>query len=84
LAECGELQDSMTARRRSELVGTRTTVLVDRPGEGRSHREAPEIDGIIQLPGDTTIGLAGKFITVEITGAAGTDLEGAIIDQAVA
>jgi ribosomal protein S12 methylthiotransferase len=84
LSECSELQDSMTARRRSDLVGTRTTVLVDRPGEGRSHREAPEIDGIIQLPGQETTGLVGQFITVEISGAAGTDLEGTIIDQAVA
>jgi ribosomal protein S12 methylthiotransferase len=77
LAECSELQDSITARRRSALIGTRTTVLVDRPGEGRSHREAPEIDGIIQLPVGPTQDLVGKFITVDITGAAGTDLEAA-------
>jgi ribosomal protein S12 methylthiotransferase len=77
LAECGELQDSITARRRLDLVGTRTTVLVDRPGEGRSHREAPEIDGIIQLPVETTRARVGQFITVEITGAIGTDLEAA-------
>jgi ribosomal protein S12 methylthiotransferase len=77
LAECGELQDSITARRRLDLVGTRTTVLVDRPGEGRSHREAPEIDGIIQLPVETTRARVGQFITVEVTGAIGTDLEAA-------
>ena len=30
---------------------TRCEVLVDAPGVGRSHREAPEIDGIITVPG---------------------------------
>ena len=34
LAECGELQDAITARRRRALVGTTTRVLVDRPGVG--------------------------------------------------
>jgi ribosomal protein S12 methylthiotransferase len=84
LAECGELQDSITARRRADLLGVRTTVLVDRAGQGRSHREAPEIDGIVQLPVSGTAGLVGRFIDVEITGAAGTDLEAVPIEEAVA
>ena len=45
LAELSELQDAITARRRDELIGTRVEVLVDAPGVGRTHREAPEIDG---------------------------------------
>jgi ribosomal protein S12 methylthiotransferase len=72
LAECSELQDRITARRRSALVGTTTTVLVDRPGVGRSHREAPEIDGIIRIPLDLAV---GSFVDVEIVAAAGVDLE---------
>jgi ribosomal protein S12 methylthiotransferase len=72
LAECAELQDHITARRRQALVGTTTRVLVDRPGVGRSHREAPEIDGIIRLPDDLAM---GSFVDVEIVGAAGVDLE---------
>lgn len=71
LAECSELQDAITARRRAELVGTGVTVLVDRPGVGRSHREAPEIDGIIRIPAHLA---TGSFVEVEITAALGVDL----------
>jgi ribosomal protein S12 methylthiotransferase len=49
LGECSELQDRITARRRADLVGQVVEVLVDRPGAGRSYREAPEIDGIVSL-----------------------------------
>ncbi|HEY2302878.1 MAG TPA: 30S ribosomal protein S12 methylthiotransferase RimO [Acidimicrobiales bacterium] len=77
LRECGELQDAITSARRRALVGTSMSVLVDRPGVGRSHREAPEIDGIIRLP-DAGRGLVGRFVDVTITGAAGPDLEGAL------
>lgn len=75
LLECSELQDAITARKRSELVGRTVEVLVDRPGAGRSHREAPEIDGIIRLPTEATKGLTGQFIKVTLTGAVGPDLE---------
>jgi len=78
LRECGELQDAITASRRQALVGTTTTVLVDRPGVGRSHREAPEIDGIIHLPVDATKGLVGRFVEVTIGGAVGPDLDGVL------
>ncbi|MFM8687441.1 MAG: radical SAM protein, partial [Acidimicrobiaceae bacterium] len=42
LAELRELQDSITARRRDDLIGEKMTVLVDEIGVARSHREAPE------------------------------------------
>ncbi len=71
LAELGELQDRITASRRDDLVGTRVTVLVDEPGVARSHREAPEIDGIIEVPEDLA---AGEFHLVEVVAAAGPDL----------
>ncbi|MGI8751583.1 MAG: 30S ribosomal protein S12 methylthiotransferase RimO [Acidimicrobiales bacterium] len=71
LAECGEIQDAITARRRAGLIGTTVTVLVDSPGVGRSHREAPEIDGIIALPAEVPV---GAMIDVTITGAEGPDL----------
>jgi ribosomal protein S12 methylthiotransferase len=74
LAEVSELQDGITAARRDDLVGTRVEVLVDGPGVGRSHREAPEIDGIIVVPADLP---AGDFVTLTVTGAAGPDLEAA-------
>src|SRR5579862_7578203 len=48
LYELREKQDFITSARREALVGTTTRVLVDSPGIARSHREAPEIDGIIE------------------------------------
>ena len=73
LDELTELQDGITARRRADLIGTTVEVLVDRPGVGRSHREAPEIDGIIVVPVELAV---GQFHKVTITGAEGPDLEG--------
>ncbi len=74
LAELSELQDAITAAKRDELVGTRVEALVEAPGVARSHREAPEIDGVIEV--DPTLPV-GSFHTVEIVGAAGPDLTAA-------
>jgi len=71
LRECGELQDAITAARRDELIGATVEVLVDAPGVGRTYREAPEIDGIVSLPGDLA---PGTFVEVVVTGADGPDL----------
>ncbi|HXY45352.1 MAG TPA: 30S ribosomal protein S12 methylthiotransferase RimO [Acidimicrobiales bacterium] len=71
LRECSELQDFVTARRRRQLVGSTTSVLIDRPGIGRSFREAPEIDGIVRVPDDLPV---GEFADVVVTGAKGPDL----------
>jgi ribosomal protein S12 methylthiotransferase len=71
LRECTELQDAITARRRDDLIGTRVEVLVDAPGEGRTYREAPEIDGIVALPDHLAV---GSFVDVIVTGADGPDL----------
>ena len=51
LRECTELQDAITAAKRDRLIGSVRRVLVDAPGQGRTVHEAPEIDGIVQLPG---------------------------------
>ncbi len=72
LAELRELQDDITAQKRDELIGRRVEVLVDEPGVGRPHREAPEIDGIVSVPQTLPV---GEFATVEITSAMGPDLE---------
>ena len=71
MRECTELQDAITAARREELIGSTVEVLVDAPGEGRTYREAPEIDGIVTLPADLPV---GSFVDVVITGADGPDL----------
>ncbi|MGD9704511.1 MAG: 30S ribosomal protein S12 methylthiotransferase RimO [Acidimicrobiia bacterium] len=71
LAELRELQDGITARRRDELIDTMQTVLVDEPGVGRTHREAPEIDGIVQVPEHLAV---GSFVKVRVIDALGPDL----------
>lgn len=73
LAELRELQDRITEAKRDELLGTQVRVLVDAPGEARSHREAPEIDGIVHVP-DTLE--PGTFADVEIVAAFGPDVDG--------
>ena len=71
LAELGERQDAITAHRRLALVGREVEVLVDTPGTGRSHREAPEIDGIVTVPSELVV---GTIHTVTVTDALGPDL----------
>ncbi len=71
LRECAELQDSITAAKRSALVGQRVEVLVDAPGVARSTREAPEIDGVVRVPATLA---AGSFAKVEIVASEGPDL----------
>ncbi|MYA15083.1 MAG: 30S ribosomal protein S12 methylthiotransferase RimO [Acidimicrobiaceae bacterium] len=71
LAELTELQDAITAQRRDLLVGRRVEVLVDEPGVGRTHREAPEIDGIVDVPDALA---PGTFAEVTVTAAEGCDL----------
>jgi ribosomal protein S12 methylthiotransferase len=75
LFECGELQDALTARRRRQLVGQSVRVLVDDAGVARSHREAPEIDGIIRVPADVPVGTWADGV---VTAALGPDLEAAV------
>ena len=71
LAELTEMQDAITARRRDDLIGTTLNVLVDEEGVARSHREAPEIDGIVEVPADLAV---REFHEVRVTAALGPDL----------
>lgn len=72
LAELREMQDSITASRRDLLVGSAMRVLVDEPGVARSAREAPEIDGIIEVPAEYEV---GSFVDVVVSASNGPDLE---------
>lgn len=74
LAELRELQDRITASKRDELIDAKVEVLVDEPGVGRTHREAPEIDGVVTIPPELPV---GSFATLTVTGALGPDLEAA-------
>jgi len=71
LTELTELQDTITASRRDALIGQTVEVLVDAVGVGRSHREAPEIDGVVHVRHDLRV---GEFADVAIVSALGPDL----------
>jgi len=72
MSELSELQDAITASRRRELIGAQVDVLVDAPGIARSHREAPEIDGVVRVAADLA---TGSFHRVQIVDAEGPDLD---------
>jgi ribosomal protein S12 methylthiotransferase len=71
LRECSELQDAITAAKRDTLIGSTQQVLVDAPGQGRTVHEAPEIDGIVHVPGAIA---PGAMLDMVITAAEGPDL----------
>jgi len=71
IRECTELQDGITASRREALSGETVEVLVDAPGEARTYREAPEIDGIVTVPDHLAV---GSFVQLVVTDADGPDL----------
>ena len=71
IAELREMQDAITAAKRDELIDQTLEVLVDEPGVGRSHHEAPQIDGIIRVPSNLPM---GSFATLRIVDAHGPDL----------
>jgi len=76
-AELSEIQDGITAHRRDQLVGRKIEVLVDTPGIGRSHREAPEIDGVVKVPSTLK---QGEIYDVVVTRSEGPDLE-AVLEE---
>lgn len=71
IAELREVQDAVTAAKRDDLIGETLQVLVDEPGVGRSHREAPQIDGIVRVAPDLAV---GSFFEVAVVDAEGPDL----------
>jgi ribosomal protein S12 methylthiotransferase len=81
LDELSVLQDRITQAGRDALVGSRVEVIVD--GEeggaaiGRTHREAPEIDGVVRLtgPGGRPAPVEpGRIVAAVVVSAAGPDL----------
>jgi len=80
LFELRGLQDDITAARRDALVGRTVSVLVDEPGVGRSHREAPEIDGVVTVPEHLAV---GSIVDVQVVAAEGPEVH-AVVPEAVA
>ncbi|MGZ4797367.1 MAG: 30S ribosomal protein S12 methylthiotransferase RimO [Acidimicrobiia bacterium] len=76
LRECGAVQEPITQAARDALVGTTVEVLVDEVVDGdvigRTHREAPEIDGVVRIPGADA--RPGALVVAEVADALGPDL----------
>ena len=78
LSECDDVQSPITATGRDRLVGAELAVLVDGVDTdtgtlvGRTHREAPEIDGVVRLVGASA--RPGVVVRAKATEALGTDL----------
>jgi ribosomal protein S12 methylthiotransferase len=75
------LAEATMQRRAESLVGETLEVLTERfdiaddRWIGRSHREAPEIDGEIAFTSDHELRV-GEYVSVTVTGTEGTDLVG--------
>jgi ribosomal protein S12 methylthiotransferase len=82
IRECEAAQTMITESARDALVlaGAPLEVLVDDVVDGRAvgrtHREAPEIDGVVHVdvPTDDTLPAPGSIVTARATGALGPDL----------
>jgi len=87
LRECSEVQEPITASARAALVGREVEVLVDGIDDevvvGRTHREAPEIDGIVRL-GDAgeVFARPGALVRALVCGVEGPDLDAKAVDLA--
>jgi ribosomal protein S12 methylthiotransferase len=75
-----ERQQGISLQINQSLVGQTLDVLVEGYNEGlslgRSYRDAPEIDGLVLIDGQTPI---GRIVPVRITGAMAYDLTGTLV-----
>ena len=78
LKEASERQDAITEAKREAMLGHVVSVLVDDIAEARSKKEAPEIDGIIEVPDWLEV---GNYYDVTITQSLGTDLVGEPVEN---
>lgn len=71
------LQQSISAKKLQQKVGTAQTLLIDSVSDtgsiGRTSADAPEIDGVVHLPGVTEF-QPGDWVEAEVTGADDYDL----------
>ena len=75
-------QQRVSRQIQQRFVGKTLRVLVEQQGQGRSHADAPEIDGSVAITGVAPV---GGFVDVRITGAGEYDLSGeTLCDASVA
>jgi ribosomal protein S12 methylthiotransferase len=76
LRECEAVQEPITRAARDALVGREVEVLVDSVGDdgfiGRTHREAPEIDGVVHLHAE--FARPGAIVRAHVNEAIGPDV----------
>ncbi len=76
-AELMELQQAISLSRNQAQVGRILPVLIEGHGDdlsvGRTYRDAPEIDGLVLVPGELPL---GELVPVLIDGAMTYDLTG--------
>jgi len=76
------LQQTISLEINQAQVGRTLEVLVEGQGDGlsvgRSYRDAPEIDGLVLLPGAVPV---GEMVPVRITGALDYDLMGEVLQE---
>jgi len=89
LRECADVQDPITTAARMALVGQTVDVLVDGTDDdgvlvGRTHREAPEIDGVVRLAGGTDglFARPGAIVAAAVRGVEGPDLDAVPVREA--
>jgi tRNA A37 methylthiotransferase MiaB len=74
------IQEDVTEWRHAEWLGRTDRILVDQVEDGipigRSHRQAPEIDGVIRVDS----GRVGEWVEVEYTGVFGPDMEARFVE----
>ena len=79
-----QAQQVISANKLQKKIGQTLEVLIDKvDGEdiiGRSHADAPEIDGIVFVRGDNDL-LPGDLVKVKIDSAGEYDLWGAVVDD---
>lgn len=80
--EIMRLQEGISLQKNRWFVGRTLDVLVEGRGDGitvgRSYRDAPEIDGLVIVEGEKTV---GEIVPVTITGALTHDLTGHAADS---
>lgn len=73
------IQEDVTEARHSEWLGRVDRILIDQVEDdvpiGRSHRHAPEIDGVVRVDS----GEVGQWVPVEYTGVYGPDMEASVV-----
>ncbi len=77
--EIMELQQGISLRKNQSFVGKTLPTLIEGHGDGisigRSYRDAPEIDGLVVVPGEWPL---GEIVPVRIDGAMAYDLTGVV------